>query len=92
MEKRGQGLSTEAIVIMAIAILILVVLSIMLFSRYKSGTSAISYVSNPLEYKAACLAKYSQDSEAYGACVSRCETAAKSKQKLDECSLKSEKT
>jgi hypothetical protein len=87
MIKRGQGMSVQTIVVFALAVLVLIVLAMIFIGRYSAGRQQIEFVANPLEYKAACLAKYPRDNAAYENCVKQCEEAAKNKQFLEQCKL-----
>jgi len=93
MLKRGrkaQGLSIQQLVLMALVVLVLVIMGIFFISRYTRARTELKAVTNPLEYKAACLAKYKTDNDGYNECVKRCEDAAKANQPREECSLKDE--
>jgi len=88
-KKRAQEISIQTIVIVALAVLVLIVIAVIFTQRFGKGQEQINVVTNPLEYKAACLAKNQNDVPAYEACVKRCEDAAKSTppKALAECSL-----
>ena len=78
--KKGVELSIQTIVIVALAVLVLIVIAVIFTQRIGKGQEQLNVVTNPLEYRAACLALYQNDVKSYESCVMACENIAKKKQ------------
>ena len=81
--KKGVEMTISTLVVVALALLVLIVLAIIFTQQFGRGQSQINVVTDPLTYKAGCLANYPNDYAAYAACVARCEAEAAKKARGD---------
>jgi hypothetical protein len=88
VNRAGQGMSLTVIILLVIALITLVVI-VALFTRQASkGEQRLDAITNPIEYKAACL---NQNKMEYDACVDFCKKAAENNKREDICILVQEK-
>jgi hypothetical protein len=77
MDKKGVEMTISTIVIVALALLVLIVIAIIFTQNIGKGQSQLNVVTNPLVYRAACLAAHQDDPSGYETCVKQCEGWAK---------------
>ncbi|MBD3259073.1 hypothetical protein GF371_00415 [Candidatus Woesearchaeota archaeon] len=88
VDKKGQGLPLSVIIILIIAAITLVVVIAIFTRQAHKGEQRLDAITNPIEYKAACL---NQNQMEYEECVGFCKKSAEENQREEICVLVKEK-
>ncbi|MBW2987064.1 hypothetical protein KY336_00810 [Candidatus Woesearchaeota archaeon] len=88
MDRAGQGMSLSVVILLIIALITLVVIVAIFTRQAAKGEQRLDAITNPIEYKAACL---NQNQMEYDACVDFCKKAAENNKREELCILVQEK-